>query len=106
MNETEYTESSGNLFADMELPNPEERQLKARLASLNNRIIEQRDLKQEEAARQLDHTQPIISDLKYGRLRNFSVEKLLYMLGKLDREVTIVIRPRHDPSQPPDHIAI
>ena len=106
MNETEYTASSGNLFADMALPNPEERQLKSRLASLVNRIIEQRGLKQQEAARLLEITQPKISDLKHGRLRSFSVEKLLYMLNKLDREVTIVIRPRLDPLQPPEHIAI
>jgi predicted XRE-type DNA-binding protein len=85
------TPSSGNIFADMGLPNPEERLLKAKLARLVNRALEGKGWTQTEAANVLGITQPDVSDLSRGRLKNFSVERLLQFLSRLERRVTITI---------------
>jgi predicted XRE-type DNA-binding protein len=88
--------SSGNIFADMGLPNPEERLLKAKLARLVNRTIQKKNWTQTYTAKVLGITQPDVSDLSRGRLKNFSVERLLYFLSKLDRRVTITVSGEGD----------
>jgi predicted XRE-type DNA-binding protein len=85
------TPSSGNIFADMGLPNPEERLLKAKLARLVNKAIEGKGWTQTVTAQVLNITQPDVSDLGRGRLKNFSVERLLQFLSRLERKVTITI---------------
>jgi predicted XRE-type DNA-binding protein len=85
------TPSSGNIFADMGLPNPEERLLKAKLARLVNKAIAGKGWTQTYTAQVLGITQPDVSELSRGRLKNFSVERLLYFLSKLDRKVTITV---------------
>lgn len=84
--------SSGNVFADLGFENPEEELLKARLASLVNRAIDDRDLTQKEVATLLGIKQPHVSELAHGRLARFSVERLLYFLSKLNHKVTITIK--------------
>lgn len=90
-NNIKVTPSSGNIFADMGLANPEERLLKAKLARLVNKAIEGKGWTQTEMAKVLGITQPDVSDLSRGRLRNFSVERLLHFLSRLERRVTITV---------------
>jgi predicted XRE-type DNA-binding protein len=84
--------SSGNVFADLRLPNAEEKQTKVRLAVAINRIIEDQRLTQGTAARRLKINQPKISALSNYRLEGFSVERLMNFLTALDQDVDIVIR--------------
>lgn len=84
--------SSGNVFADLGLPDAEEKQTKVRLAVAINRAIEQARLSQVAAARLLKINQPKISALANYRLGGFSVERLMYFLNALGRDVEIVIR--------------
>ncbi|HXQ25073.1 MAG TPA: helix-turn-helix transcriptional regulator [Candidatus Acidoferrales bacterium] len=93
-NKPEITPSSGNVFADLRLPNAEEKQTKARLAVAINRIIAGQELSQLAAARRLKINQPKISALANYRLEGFSVERLMHFLTALDRDVEIVIRPK------------
>lgn len=86
--------SSGNVFADLGLPNAEERKTKVRLAFEINQIIENRKLSQTEAARRLNINQPKISALSNYRIDGFSVERLMNFLTALDRDVDIIIRPK------------
>jgi predicted XRE-type DNA-binding protein len=86
------TRSSGNVFADLRLPNAEEKQTKVRLAVAINQIIESQRLSQSAAARRLKINQPKISALLNFRLEGFSVERLINFLTALDRDVDIVIR--------------
>jgi predicted XRE-type DNA-binding protein len=90
------TPSSGNIFADMGLANPEERLLKAKLARLVNSILEQKGWTQTHTAQVLGITQPDVSDLSRGRLKNFSVERLLQFLSRLERKVTITVTNEKD----------
>ncbi|HTQ86186.1 MAG TPA: helix-turn-helix transcriptional regulator [Candidatus Binatia bacterium] len=86
------TPSSGNVFADLGLPNAEEEQTKVRLAVSIHRIIEHLGLSQVAAARRLKVNQPKISALMNYKLNGFSVERLIRFLNSLDRDVEIVIR--------------
>jgi predicted XRE-type DNA-binding protein len=88
----QVTRSSGNVFADLRLPNAEEKQTKVRLAVEINRIIEGQRLSQSAVARQLKINQPKISALSNYRLEGFSVERLMNFITALNRDVEIVIR--------------
>ena len=95
----DYTVSSGNVFADLELPKPDEFLAKAELASKIIREIENQRLTQNEAAGILGIDQPKVSALKQGKLSGFSVERLmrfLLLLGR-DIEITVKEKPRSRP---------
>lgn len=92
----EYFEGSGNVYRDLGFKDPEKWAAKADLAIRINRIIEQRDLTPREAAEILDISRPRVSNLKRGQLEKFSMEKLLFFLTALDRDVDIVIRPKEE----------
>ena len=87
--------SSGNVFADLGLPDAETHLLKAELVTRIDRIIRQRGLKQVEAARLLGLTQPDVSRLMRGNFREYSVERLLRLLTALGRDVDIVVHENH-----------
>lgn len=92
---SQLTESSGNVFADLELPNADKYLAKAELARQINAILDQRGLKQVESAKLLHIDQPKISALRCGRLDGFSIERLIGFLNLLDRDVEIVIKKKH-----------
>jgi predicted XRE-type DNA-binding protein len=83
--------STGNVFADLGLSNPEERLAKAKLAMRISKVIDERGLTQVEAAEVLKINQPKISDLLRGRLKGFSTERLFRFLNLLGQDVNIVI---------------
>jgi predicted XRE-type DNA-binding protein len=91
------TASSGNVFADMELAEPEEELTKAQLASHIRQILERRRITQVAAARLMGIAQPKVSAILNGRLTNFSSERLMRMLTTLgqDVEITIKAKPRN-----------
>jgi predicted XRE-type DNA-binding protein len=86
--------SSGNIFADIGLPNPEEHLLKAQLVVKITSLMKQRKLKQREAAELFSMTQPDVSKMLRGHFHQFSVERLMRFLVALDQNVEIVVRPR------------
>jgi predicted XRE-type DNA-binding protein len=88
------TQSSGNVFADLGLPNAEELGAKVRLAASINAILAQRGLTQVEAARVLVVSQPKVSALRGYKLEGFSVERLMHFLTALEHDVVIEIRPK------------
>ena len=85
---------SGNVFADLGLPDAGELDIKLRLAVEIVRVIDTRRLSQVAAAGLLGINQPKVSALKNYKLDGFSVERLLTFLLALGREVEIRIRPR------------
>ncbi len=90
----EVEKGSGNVFADLGLPDAEEHLLKAQLVSRIDGIIRRRKLTQTKAAELLGLSQPDISRLLRGHFRDFSLERLLRLLLALDRDIEIVIRRR------------
>lgn len=97
-------QSSGNVFADLRLRNPAEKQTKVRLAVAINRIIEQQHLSQTAAAGLLRINQPKISSLTNYRLDGFSVERLMNFLNALGQDVEIVIRKAQSRRNPKIHV--
>jgi predicted XRE-type DNA-binding protein len=86
-------ESSGNVFADIGLPNPEERLAKADLAIRIAETIRARRLTQIRAAHMLKIDQPKISRLLRGQLSGFSTERLMHFLTLLGRDIEITVKP-------------
>jgi predicted XRE-type DNA-binding protein len=99
--------STGNVFADLGLANPEELLLKAELAHQISELIEARQLTQIEAAEILGVDQPKVSALIRGKLSGFSTERLFRFLNSLGSNVEIRIVANLQPdSQAKTHIVV
>ncbi len=91
--------SSGNVFADLGLPDAEDMLVKAQLVYEISRVVHDRGLTQTEVAKLLGVTQPDVSRLLRGRMWGYSVGRLLRFLAALGQDVRIVVEPsgRHRP---------
>ncbi len=90
-------ESSGNIFADLGLPNPEQELLKARLTLQIYKIVKARGLTQAQAGEILGIKQPHVSALMRNRAGNFSVGRLIEFLTALGQDVKITVKPTRKP---------
>ena len=88
-----HEESSGNVFADLGLPHPEQELLKARLTLQIYRIIKARRVTQTQAGEILGIRQPQVSLLMRNRSGNFSVERLMDFLTALGHDVEVRVTP-------------
>jgi predicted XRE-type DNA-binding protein len=91
-----YEVGSGNVFEDLGLPNADEHLVKAQLVFKIDSILKTRKMKQTEAAALFDVRQPDISKMLRGEFRQFSVERLMRFLVRLDQDVEIVVRSHRD----------
>lgn len=87
---------SGNVFADLELPDAEERLAKAMLSRAITVAIREHGWTQAKAADVLGTTQPKVSDIIRGRVGSFSMDRLIKYLTLLHRNVHIVVSPAPD----------
>jgi predicted XRE-type DNA-binding protein len=87
------TKGSGNVFADLGLPNPEQELLKARLTLEIYKIVKERGLAQARAGEILGIKQPHVLALMRNRAGNFSVGRLMEFLTALGRDVEITVKP-------------
>jgi len=79
----EFTVGSGNVFADLGLPDPELRLAKANLAIAVSQRIAELGLTQTAAAQLMGLTQHNVSNLVRGRLSGFSLKRLMDCLSAL-----------------------
>lgn len=86
-----FTPSSGNVFADLGLDEPDILLAKAELARQIVALIRAKKLTQTRAAEILGIDQPKVSHLMRGRLDLFSSERLIQFLTCLDADVTITV---------------
>ncbi|HTE42269.1 MAG TPA: helix-turn-helix transcriptional regulator [Steroidobacteraceae bacterium] len=87
-------QSSGNVFADLNLPDADERQTKVQLAVAINRELTTKGWSQAAAAEVLGINQPKVSALQKYRLEGFSVERLMTFITSLGNDIDISIKPR------------
>ena len=87
--------SSGNVFADLALPDSDAHLVKADLVTRIDKIIRKRGLKQVEAAKLLGLSQSDVSRLLRGDFREYSMERLMRLLTMLGRDVNIVVHKSH-----------
>lgn len=92
----EYEESSGNVFADLGLPNPEELMAKALLSIAIERAIDEKQLTRAAAAELLQCDEADLSRVVRGDLRDFSMERLFRFLNALGMDVRIEVSPKPD----------
>ncbi len=100
----ECEESSGNVFADLELEDADELFTRAQIGFHIYKILTERKLKQREIAALLGIAQPDVSHLMNGHSSRFTTDKLLDFLRRMDRKVTIQISP-HRPGEPYQEVA-
>jgi predicted XRE-type DNA-binding protein len=94
MHSREFTPSSGNVFADLNLPQADDLLAKAELAAKIITEIQRRRLTQSQAAAILGIDQPKVSALKQGKLSGFSIERLMRLLLVLGRDIEIVVKTK------------
>ena len=94
-----HVPSSGNVFADLNLPQADDLLAKAELATKIIAEIQRRRATQSQAAAILGIDQPKISALKQGKLSGFSIERLMRFLLLLGRDIEIAVKekPRSRP---------
>jgi len=92
--EIECEMSSGNVFADLGIENPEEELTKAKLVWEIEQIIKSKKLTQIEAAKVMGINQPKVSALMRRKLDGFSVERLIHFLNTLGQDIDIIVRPK------------
>ena len=92
--EIKHEKSSGNVFKDLGLNNPEERLIKAEIAKMIYEIIKSKKLNQKEAALLLGIDQPKISAITNGRLEGFTIDRLFKFLIALEQDIEITVTDR------------
>ena len=79
----EVSRGSGNVFADLELPDAETLQIKTGLVIEIRRAIRQLRLTQQAAATRMGLTQPQVSSMMRGDFSSVSERKLMDCLNRL-----------------------
>jgi predicted XRE-type DNA-binding protein len=92
MTAQDHITGSGNVFADLNLPEADDLMAKAELASKIIAEIQSRRMTQSQAAVILRIDQPKISALKQGKLSSFSIERLMRFLLLLGRDIEIKVK--------------
>jgi predicted XRE-type DNA-binding protein len=90
---THFEKSSGNVFADLGLPNSEQELLKAKLTVQIYKLIKDQSLTRTKAAELLGTTQAQVSDLMRCRPVSVSVGRLMEFLTILGQDVEVTVRP-------------
>jgi predicted XRE-type DNA-binding protein len=88
----DHVVSSGNVFADLNLPQADDLLAKAELTTKIIAEIQRRRMTQAQAAAILGIDQPKISALKQGKLSGFSIERLMRFLLLLGHDIEISVK--------------
>ena len=96
VNGVEVTTSSGNVFADLGLPDAEKLKMKSGLMIEITKAVRRLDLTQEEAGRRMGLPQPTVSALLRGDFTNLSARKLMECLNRLGYDIEITVKPAAD----------
>jgi predicted XRE-type DNA-binding protein len=89
----EVRRSSGNVYADLGLPDAEKLKIKTGLVIEIRKAMAQHGLTQQEAAKRMGLTQPKVSDMMRGDFSNLSERKLMDCLNRLGYDIEIKVRP-------------
>jgi predicted XRE-type DNA-binding protein len=90
---TEVQRSSGNVYADLGLPDAEKLKIKTGLVIEIRKAMRRLELTQQDAAKRMGITQPKVSDMMRGDFSNLSERKLMDCLNRLGYDIEIKVRP-------------
>lgn len=88
---------SGNVFADLGLPNAEKLKIKTGLVIEIRKAMRALGLTQQAAAKRMGIPQPKISGMMHGDFTNLSERKLMDCLNRLGYDIEIKVRPAVEP---------
>lgn len=97
VNGIEFEVSSGNVFRDLGLPNPEQLKIKSGLAIEITRAVRRLELTQQEAAKRMCISQAKVSGLMRGDFSNLSESKLMECLNRLGYDIEIKLKSAKKP---------
>ncbi len=86
--------ASGSVYVDLGYKNFAEMETKANLVIEISKIIKKKKLTQADAAEMFGISQPKLSELLRGRFRGYSVERLIYFLNALGKDVDIIVKSK------------
>jgi predicted XRE-type DNA-binding protein len=89
--------SSGNVFADLGLPDADKLKIKSGLVIEITKAVRELGLSQEEAGRRMGLPQPKVSGLFRGDFANVSERKLMDCLNRLGYDIEIKVKRAHEP---------
>ena len=89
----EIQRSSGNVFADLGLPEADKLKIKTGLVIEIRRAMRQQGLTQQAASTRMGISQPRVSDMMRGNFANLSERKLMNCLNRLGYDIEIKIKP-------------
>ena len=89
----EVLRGSGNVFADLALPQAEKLKIKTGLVITIRKAIDRLQLTQQEAAARMGLTQPKVSEMMRGNFSNLSERKLMDCLVRLGYDIEIKVKP-------------
>jgi predicted XRE-type DNA-binding protein len=89
----EVRRSSGNVFADLGLPDAEKLKIKTGLVAEIRKAMRTLGLTQQEAAKRMGISQPKVSGMMHGDFANLSERKLMDCLNRLGYDIEIKVRP-------------
>jgi len=93
----EVQRSSGNVYADLGLPDAERLKIKTGLVVEIRKAMRRMGLTQQEAAKRMGITQPKVSDMMRGDFSNLSERKLMDCLNRLGYDIEIKVKPASKP---------
>jgi len=93
----EVQRSSGNVYADLGLPDAERLKIKTDLVVEIRKAMRRVGLTQQAAAKRMGITQPKVSDMMRGDFSNLSERKLMDCLNRLGYDIEIRVKPASAP---------
>ena len=93
----EVQRGSGNVFADLGLPDAEKLKIKTGLVIEIRKAMSALGLNQPMAAKRMGIPQPKVSGMMRGDFTNLSERKLMDCLNRLGHDIEIKVRPAAEP---------
>jgi predicted XRE-type DNA-binding protein len=94
MADTRVEIGSGSIYEQLGYKNYKEMETKSTLVMEISNAIKKKKLTQTAAAKILGISQPKLSGLLSGHFRGYSVERLIYFLNELGKDVDIVVKTK------------
>jgi predicted XRE-type DNA-binding protein len=89
----EVQHSSGNVYADLDLPDADKLKIKTGLVIEIRKAMRLLELTQQNAAKRMGITQPKVSAMMRGDFSNLSERKLMDCLNRLGYDIEIKVKP-------------
>jgi predicted XRE-type DNA-binding protein len=94
-NAIQVLRGSGNVFRDLNVPNPDLEQLRAILAARIIKVLDEKKLTVRKAQELTGIAAADFSRIRRAKIARFTIDRLMAILNRLDQEVevSVIVRP-------------